>query len=76
MNMEPLNKFFRRFVDERLRALIVKETIQIFRDKQQLFLLTFPPIIQVCLYGCALCPDVQDLRLGWQTNARAIRVEK
>ena len=62
--MEPLNKFLRRFVDERLRALIVKETIQIFRDKQQLFLLTFPPIIQVCLYGCALSPDVQDLRLG------------
>ena len=51
MNMEPLNKFFRRFVDERLRALIVEKTIQIFRDKQQLFLLTFPPIIQVCLYG-------------------------
>lgn len=51
-------------IDERLRALIVKETVQILRDKQQLFLLTFPPIVQVCLYGCALSPDVQNLRLG------------
>lgn len=64
MKMNPFVKFFRKFADDRLIALIIKETIQIFRDKQQLFLLTFPPIIQVCLYGCALSPDVQDLRLG------------
>ena len=64
MNMQSINKLISFFVDERLRALIVKETIQIFRDKQQLFLLTFPPIVQVCLYGCALSPDVQDLRLS------------
>lgn len=64
MNIESIKSFFRGLVDERLRALIVKETIQIFRDKQQLFLLTFPPIVQVCLYGCALSPDVQYLRLG------------
>lgn len=64
MNKAAINRFLRKFVDERLRALIVKETIQIFRDKQQLFMLTFPPIVQVCLYGCALSPDVQDLRLG------------
>ena len=48
----------------RLCALIVKETRQILRDKQQLFLLTFPPIVQICLYGFALSPDVQDLRLA------------
>ncbi|HEY9777762.1 MAG TPA: ABC transporter permease [Planktothrix sp.] len=61
---EAFNNFLRRILDERLRALIVKETIQILRDKQQLFLLMFPPIVQVCLYGCALSPDVQDLRLS------------
>lgn len=48
----------------RLCALVVKETRQILRDKQQLFLLMFPPIVQICLYGFALSPDVQDLRLG------------
>lgn len=64
MNFQSLTNFFRRFIDERLRALIVKETIQIFRDKQQLFLLSFPPVVQLCLYGYALSPDVQNLRLG------------
>jgi ABC-2 type transport system permease protein len=48
----------------RLCALVVKETRQIMRDKQQLFLLMFPPIVQICLYGFALSPDVQDLRLA------------
>jgi ABC-2 type transport system permease protein len=48
----------------RLLSLMVKETRQILRDKQQLFLLMFPPIVQICLYGFALSPDVQDLRLG------------
>jgi ABC-2 type transport system permease protein len=48
----------------RLCALVVKETRQILRDKQQLFLLMFPPIVQICLYGFALSPDVQDLKLG------------
>ncbi len=48
----------------RLLSLMVKETRQIMRDKQQLFLLIFPPVVQICLYGFALSPDVQDLRLG------------
>lgn len=52
------------FTSPRLRALMFKETIQILRDKEQLFMLIVPPIIQVCLYGAALSPDVQDLSLG------------
>jgi len=51
-------------VGERLMALMIKETRQILRDKQQLFLLVWPPIFQLCLYGFALSPDVQDLRIG------------
>jgi len=43
---------------------MLKETRQILRDKQQLFLLAFPPMVQICLYGFALSPDVQDLRLA------------
>jgi len=51
-------------VGGRLMALMIKETRQILRDKQQLFLLAWPPIFQICLYGFALSPDVQDLRIG------------
>jgi ABC-2 type transport system permease protein len=53
-----------KLVGSRLYALMVKETRQILRDKQQLFLLMFPPVIQICLYGFALSPDVQNLRLA------------
>lgn len=62
--MKLLGYLIRMFVGERLRALIVKETKQILRDKQQLFMLMFPPIVQICLYGCALNPEVQYLRMG------------
>lgn len=58
---------------ERLRALIVKETKQILRDKQQLFLLMFPPIVQICLYGAALNPDVQYLRMGVIDEAKTYK---
>lgn len=51
-------------IGAKLFALMLKETRQILRDKQQLFLLMFPPIVQICLYGFALSPDVQDLRLA------------
>jgi len=53
-----------KVLGSRLLSLMLKETRQILRDKQQLFLLAFPPIVQICLYGFALSPDVQDLRLG------------
>jgi len=48
----------------RIASLIVKEMRQILRDKQQLFMLLWPPIIQICLYGAALSPDVHDLKMG------------
>lgn len=56
--------FVENLVGSRISALIVKETRQILRDRQQLFFLMFPPIVQICLYGFALSPDVQDLRLA------------
>lgn len=57
----------------RLVALMVKETRQILRDKQQLFLLMFPPIVQICLYGFALSPDVQDLRLAIDDECKSYK---
>ncbi len=42
----------------------VKEVNQILRNKQLLFLLIFPPTIQILIYGFALNPDVHHLKLG------------
>lgn len=45
-------------------ALVLKEIRQILRNKQLLFLLIIPPIVQLTLYGSALNPDVHNLKLG------------
>ncbi|MEM9162473.1 MAG: ABC transporter permease [Cyanobacteria bacterium P01_F01_bin.4] len=54
----------RRLLESRFWPLAVKEIQQIFRDKKLLFLLIFPPTVQLLLYGFILNPDVQYLRLG------------
>ncbi|WP_448563017.1 ABC transporter permease [Trichothermofontia sp.] len=48
----------------RLVTLALKEMRQILRNKQLLFLLVFPPTIQLLLYGFALNPEVKYLDLG------------
>ncbi|HBE20970.1 MAG TPA: ABC transporter permease [Cyanobacteria bacterium UBA11149] len=57
-------KIINRFFNSRLWALILKEINQILRNKQLVLLLTFPPTIQLLIYGFALNPDVHDLKLG------------
>ena len=47
-----------------LRALASKEFRQILRDKQTLVLLVVPPVLQLMLYGFALSPEVEHLRLS------------
>jgi ABC-2 type transport system permease protein len=54
----------RSIADRRIFALILKELRQILRNRQLVFLLLFPPTVQIVLYGFALSPDVQNLRLG------------
>lgn len=56
--------WFEQLLGSRLLALIIKEMRQIRRDKQLLFLLVFPPTFQLLLYGFALDPDVNNLRLA------------
>lgn len=46
------------------RALLVKEFLQLLRNKQLLVLLVITPMIQLLAYGLALNPEVKDLRLG------------
>ncbi len=71
--MKLFERVVKMMLGERLRALVVKETKQILRDRQQLFLLMFPPIVQICLYGAALNPEVQYLRIGVVDEAKTYK---
>ncbi|MGV0025115.1 ABC transporter permease [Phormidesmis priestleyi] len=55
---------FRQLVESRFWALAVKEVSQILRNKQLIFILVFPPTVQLLIFGLALNPDVQNLKLG------------
>lgn len=57
-------KLIDHLLGSRFWALVVKEISQILRNKQLLFLLLFPPTIQLLLYGLTLNPDVRHLQLG------------
>ncbi|EDX83316.1 ABC-2 type transporter family [Synechococcus sp. PCC 7335] len=54
----------RSLLDTRLWPLILKEVRQILKNKQIIFLLLFPPTIQLLVFGLALNPDVSHLSLG------------
>ncbi len=53
-----------RLLESRFWALATKEINQILRNKQLLFLLIFPPTVQILLYGSALNPELTALKLG------------
>jgi ABC-2 type transport system permease protein len=53
-----------RLLESRFWSLMIKEINQILRNKQLLFLLLFPPTVQILIFGFALNPDVQHLNLG------------
>ncbi len=57
-------KLLHRLIESRFWALTVKEIGQILRNKQLIFLLVFPPTVQLLIFGLALNPDVQNLKLG------------
>ena len=59
-----LHKLLDRLFTSRIWALAIKEINQILRNKQLIFLLVFPPTIQLLIFGFALSPDVQHLKLG------------
>lgn len=54
----------RHFLETRFWSLVRKEIQQIFTNKQIIFLLVFPPTIQLLLLGFALNPTVSDVSLG------------
>ena len=52
------------FLKSRFFALITKEINQILRNKTSISFLLISPIIYLLIYGFALNPDVQKLKLG------------
>jgi ABC-2 type transport system permease protein len=59
-----MQKLLHRLLESRFWALMVKEMRQIMRNKQLLFLLLFPPTVQLLIFGFALSPNVEHLKLG------------
>lgn len=51
-------------LSSRLWPLILKEIRQILKNKQIIFLLLFPPTVQLLVFGLALNPEVTGLSLG------------
>lgn len=56
--------YLKQFSQSRFWALMIKEIQQILRNKQIVFLLLFPPTVQLLFFGLALNPEVTGLRLG------------
>ncbi len=54
----------RRLFETRFWSLASKEVQQIFTNKQIIFLLVFPPTIQLLLLGFALNPNITEISLG------------
>ncbi len=48
----------------RLRQMLVKEFIQVFRDKRTRFILFGPPIIQMVIFGYAATLEIQHVPIG------------
>jgi ABC-2 type transport system permease protein len=54
----------RRLFESRFWALTLKEIRQILKNRQLIFLLLFPPTVQLLIFGLALSPNIDHLRLG------------
>src|SRR5712664_4589541 len=63
--MRPLN----RILNLRLWSLFVKEFHQIRRNRRLVILLIIPPTLNIILFGLALNPTFENLRLGVVDNS-------
>jgi ABC-2 type transport system permease protein len=54
----------------RIRELVRKEFIQLFRDKKNRPLLVVAPLIQLILFGYVVTTDVRDIRIGLSDGSR------
>ncbi|MDR3613982.1 MAG: ABC transporter permease [Candidatus Obscuribacterales bacterium] len=56
---------WQRFRESRIGGLITKETLHIVRDKHLVFLLLFPPTIQLFILGASLDIGVRNVPIGF-----------
>ena len=54
----------------RVRELVRKEFIQLFRDRKNRPLLIVAPLVQIILFGYVVSTDVRDIRLGVLDQSR------
>jgi len=64
-----------RILGSRFWALFSKEVVQIFRNRQLVFQLLLPPTVFLILFGFALNPEFENLKVGITdySNSRASR---
>src|SRR5215475_15250341 len=55
---------FRRILSLRLWSLFIKEFHQIRRNRRLVIMLIIPPTLNIILFGFALNPNFENLRLG------------
>ena len=54
----------------RIRELVRKEFIQLFRDKKNRPLLIIAPLVQLIVFGYVVTTDVRDIRVGLMDESR------
>jgi ABC-2 type transport system permease protein len=52
------------WIENGMGAIVLKDTAQIFRSRQTLLIFVIAPLLYITVYGFALNPDVQNIRLG------------
>jgi ABC-2 type transport system permease protein len=55
----------------RIKHIVRKEFIQVFRDKRSRVLLFLPPLIQLIIFGYAVNMDISNIRLGIMDLSRS-----
>ena len=59
-----MRKLLQKIIDQRMRALVLKEFRQIRHDRRLAVSLILPPLLQLTLFGFALSATVTNVRLG------------
>src|SRR4030043_2460044 len=56
----------------RIRHIIIKEFIQVWRDKKMRFFLVFPPLVQLLVYGYIINFDIKHVTVGIFDESRSM----
>ena len=56
----------------RIRHIIIKEFVQVWRDKKMRFFLVFPPLVQLLVYGYIINFDIKHVAVGIFDESRSM----